>query len=94
MPGNTASKRWSLWLVRIDFNQKVDGTMFQILEAILWELQEIPGLGFLRSLREQITLKRGQYEKKIHVLNNRRKDLMNSGNRIRNARKGLKQRDE
>lgn len=78
----------------VELNQEVDWTMFQILEAILWELQEIPGLGFLRGLREQINLKRGQYEKKIQVLNNRRKDLMNSGNRIRNARKELKQRDE
>jgi hypothetical protein len=68
--------------------------MFQILEAILWELQEIPGLTFLRGFREQISLKRNQYEKKLNTLNNRRKDLMNSGNRIREARKGLKRRDE
>ncbi len=68
--------------------------MIDFLEEIFWELQDIPGLGFLRGIREQINLKRTQLQRKKDVFDNRRNAFAKSGARLKSMRKGAKRRDE
>jgi hypothetical protein len=68
--------------------------MIDFLEEIFWELQDIPGLGFLRNIREQISLKRTQLQRKKDVIDNRRKVFTDRGSRLKTMRKGSKRRVE
>lgn len=69
--------------------------MIEFLEDIIYELKDIPGLGFLKGIREGIATKRLRMKKKLHELNVRKNSIARGARSISGqSSKGSKRRDE
>ncbi len=71
--------------------------MFDLLENILHELKNVPGLSFLKRLHAQLTLKRTRLRSKMQILKNQKNDfqkLSKKAGKLANSAKGSKGRND
>jgi len=71
--------------------------MFDILEGILHELKDVPGLSFLKSIHAQLSSKRARAMSKMRDFQNRKNSLIGTSrniNRKLESPKGSKRRND
>lgn len=71
--------------------------MFDFLESILFELKDIPGLSFLKSIHADLVVKSSRARSRIQALRNKKNDFEKMSERASNlgkSAKGSKRRND
>ena len=71
--------------------------MFEFLENILFELKNVPGLGFLKRLHADLSVKSSKARTKMQTLKNRKNDIEKMSQRagkLAQSSKGSKHRND
>ena len=71
--------------------------MFDLLESILYELKNVPGLSFLKKIHADLALKSSRARSKLQVLKNQKNDIekmTQKAGMIAHSAKGSKRRND